>query len=317
MCYVHPIFPTLCTHHYFILLAICGPNASLLTCPSSSLIVTGPPGWNGHPKRIENGLCPRCDFGNEGVDLSKVRFYKPEKKKRKTAGWPIRGHGGSKWNCSWAVDTGDERRVVFGKASADDTSKAATSPLEGRRRAHPKQNYHSHSVQSLPIPRTRDDLYNESDDDGDLTSLKICTKIDDKFPVGNRCTNRRHSHCQIHQTRQLRQWWHQHVPRLRKHDPPHSPTKPSPLVTISPVCTEDHGRCRDRIRTALKVMVGDMEHKLSRSRSRPRQQHGNGKYEGPPWEESASGKRPRKFRSGGKDGGEGSGEGSVVWSYGS
>ena len=322
MCYVHPIYPALCTHHYFVLLAICGPNASLLTCPSSSLIVTGPPGWNGQPRHIEDGLCPRCDLGNEGVDLSKVRFYKPEKmmdNKRRGAGWPTRGLGGSKGCFSWGVDTGNERKI-FGKTNAYDTSKTATPSLESGSHAHQKEIYHSvhsHSVQSLPTPRTRDDLYNDNDDDGDLISLETCTSTDEKFPVNSHRTNRRHNRAQIRQTRQLRRWWHRHIPRLRRHDPLRTSPKASPLLTTSPVCTEDRGRCRDRIKTALKVIVGDVEHRLSRSRSRSCQPYGNSKHEEPPWEESASGKRPRKFRSGGKDGGEGSGEGSMVWSYGS
>ena len=258
--------------------------------------------------------------------MSKVRFYKPEKAIRDKRRWPIHGHGGSRLNCNWAVDTGNERKI-FGKASAYDTSKTATSPLDSGVYVHEKQIYHSHSVQSLPTvptPRTQHDLYIENDDDddgdgdGDLASLEICTKTDTKFTVNSRRTSRRHSHCQIQQTRQLRRWWHRHIPRLRKqHDSSHRTTNASPLVTTSPVCTEDRGRCRDRIRTALKVMVGDVEHRLSRSRSRSCQPYGKGIYEGMPWEESASGKRPRKFRSAGKDGGEGSGEGSMVWSYGS
>ncbi|KAF8462983.1 hypothetical protein BDZ91DRAFT_796755 [Kalaharituber pfeilii] len=80
MCFVRPIHPTRCHHHYYLLLAACTPTSSLSDC--TALVITAPhAGSDGKPHRVEGGLCPRCDLDNEeGVDLGKVRFYKPKTK---------------------------------------------------------------------------------------------------------------------------------------------------------------------------------------------------------------------------------------------
>ncbi|RPB21064.1 hypothetical protein L211DRAFT_459129 [Terfezia boudieri ATCC MYA-4762] len=164
MCYVHPIYPTLCNHHYYLLLAICGPNASLRTCPTSQLVVTGPPGWNGCPKRIENGLCPRCDLVNEGVDLSRVRFYKPEKNSLRTKrGKKNGGHkspvaGGPRWSIEGnglARARGGNYHTTMGLAYPSPTSREVDP--------------YSLSVQSMPTPRmvASSRIY---DDDSDYSS---------------------------------------------------------------------------------------------------------------------------------------------------
>jgi len=241
MCYVHPVHPTLCNHHYYLLLAICGPNASLRTCPSSSLIITGPPGWGGCPKRIEGGLCPRCDLVNEGVDLSRVRFYKPEKSGRRSkhglkhGGYSSPAVDGPRWSLegsglAWA--RGGNYHAVMGPAFPSPTF----------RKVYP----YSHSVQSLPTPRTTASS-RMHDDDSDYS---------DESSSNQKCRTRRWLTLHIHRGRHTIA----QTPQTRM------------IGGIGDVDSPGHdrGRRRDRLKTVLKKslsplkgMVEGIEHKFT------------------------------------------------------
>lgn len=286
MCYVHPIHPTLCKHNYYLLLAICGPNASLRTCPSSSLIVTGPPGWDGRPRAIQNGLCPRCDLGSEGVDLSRVRFYKPAKtgQRKRHRPWK-RSESESPYGPRSSAES-DGSQHGWAKESSNVT---ARSPQP--RKVYPC----APSAQSLPAPSSRyggsshtnvgrypaSDMEYSSDTDGEANGPSTT-----------------HSHL-----KQARDWWRRRVPRVPR--------------TVQAQGEDDgRGRRRDRIKTVIKgSLVAPLKGMVEGITSRSRSRHSSAE-ERPPWGESASGRKPRGFRSAGPGRGEGHQEGSMVWSYG-
>ncbi|KAF8420599.1 hypothetical protein EV426DRAFT_576193 [Tirmania nivea] len=255
MCYVHPIYPTLCNHHYYLLLAICGPNASLRTCPSSHLIITGPPGWDGCPKRVENGLCPRCDLVNEGVDLSRIRFYKPEKASRRTK--RRKKNEGHKSPVvavlRWSSDGNGLARARGGNHHV---AMRPAFPSPTSRKIYP----YSHSVQSLPSPRTvaSSRIY---DDDSDYSSGSSESSPNQKHRARRWLTF--HAHRNRHTTTQT----------IQTH-------MPGGVIKDGDTPGDDGGRCRGRLKTMLKKslsplkgMVEGIEHKFVHvSRSRPNQQ---------------------------------------------
>jgi len=259
MCYVHPIYPTLCNHHYYHLLAICGPNASLRTCPTSQLVITGPPGWDGCPKRIENGLCPRCDLVNEGVDLSRIRFYKPEK----TSGRAKRGkkNGGHKSPIAsgprWSIEGSG---LIGARGGNYHATMGPAFPSPTSRKIYP----YLPSVQSLPTPRTMASsrIY---DDGSDYSS-------DNDDPSSN-------------QKYRARRWLTLHIHRNRHTTTQTTQTHMSGgVIEDGDTPGDDRGRCRDRLKTVLKKglsplkgMVEGIEHRfVHASRSRSNHRHATG-----------------------------------------
>jgi len=204
------------------------------------------------PKRIENGLCPRCDLGNEGVDLSRVRFYKPEKLKRDGGKSPRRP--GSRSSRSGVDIRGESPRKIL------KTNAYGCSPKRvGHAARAQKQLYHSHSIQSLPNLRTR--AYSPSSEfdhnrDGGYISSDTSTCSDKELSKITRHQSSSRRCSQVQLTWQARRWWHRRLNR-RNHSSSLQANNDSPPTSPALDSAADRDRRRDRLKSALKGMVAE------------------------------------------------------------